>query len=417
MRLLAFAKNPDSRPVPSRRDSPALGDIASRGPESGSSPFLHGPVLHLTASPFFGGPERVILDIVKTMRKESYGVESIVATFRENGGCDPFLDELRKNKIEGIRLRHDMPRLLAAIREITTLLHERRVELLCAHGHKSRLLGWIAARRLGIPIVGVSHGWTWQDWKTSLYERLDRWMHRRMDAVVAVSQGQADKIILSGTPIDRVYVIHNAIDFERFNDPPREEYRRIVDSFFERRPFFLVGAAGRLSPEKGFDVLIDAVAQCRQHVGVLLFGEGVLREELQKRIDRAHLSDRFKLAGFTKELDRLLPHVDLFVQSSRTEGFPCVNLEAMAARRAVVATAVGGVPEQVIPEQTGLLVPPNDPEALSAALDRLAVDEPLRHHMGETGRRFVAEKFTCDVQAGKYWKLFRQLTEQATKVT
>jgi len=326
------------------------------------------------------------------------------------------MEELEKAGFPRRVLRYDMPRLCAATGELVRFLREEKIDIICAHGHKSRMVGWFAARRVGIPIVGVSHGWTWQDWKTSIYERIDQWMHRRMDCVVCVSQGQADKVICDGTPTNRVVVIHNAIDLRRFEGAPDPKYRRHLENYFDEPPQLIVGAAGRLSPEKGYDVLIDAVKIVGEKpFGVVLFGEGFLREQLQTQIDAAGIADRFKMVGFTDELDKFLPWFDVFVQSSHTEGFPCVNIEAMACRVPVLATSVGGVPEQIESERNGLLAPPNDPQALATALKRLLADADLRRRFGDESRYRVEAEFTCREQARKYIEVFRSTKRKRVK--
>ncbi len=373
-------------------------------------------ILHLTASPFFGGPERVILDIVRAQSAPEFDVESLVVSFSENGNCRPFIEQVEKAGFSGRILKNDMPRLVAATVELSRFLRDEKIDVIVAHGHKSRMVGWFAARRTGIPIVGVSHGWTWQDWKTSIYERIDQWMHRCMDRVVCVSQGQADKVIRTGTPKNRVVVIHNAIDFDRFQREPDPEFRKRLENYFTRPPTSILGAAGRLSPEKGFDVMIDAVRialdKSATDFGVVLFGEGFLREPLQARIDAAGIGDRFKMVGFTNELDKFLPWFDVFMQSSHTEGFPCVNVEAMACRVPVLATAVGGVPEQIEPERNGLLVPDNDPESFALALQRLLDDVHLRKRLGDEGRRRAETEFTCREQARKYLDVFQSVVNR-----
>jgi glycosyltransferase involved in cell wall biosynthesis len=102
-------------------------------------------------------------------------------------------------------------------------------------------------------------------------------------------------------------------------------------------------------------------------------------------------------------------HFDLFVQSSHTEGMPSVLLEAMSARTAVVATQVGGTGELVVEGSTGLMIPPNDPDALAHAMQTVLGNDELRCTMGENGRQRVAQHFALDVQAEKYWELFERL--------
>jgi len=293
------------------------------------------------------------------------------------------------------------------------LLKQHNIQILCAHGHKSRMLGWFAAKYLRIPIIGISHGWTGECRKVQFYERIDKWMHRRMDHIVCVSQGQADKVIRFGTPASRVSVIYNSVRMDRFNVPSDISFRHRLESMFPNKPKLIVGTAGRLSPEKGFDVLISAVSSAvgrlPSAVSFVIFGDGVLREALQKQIDALGLSQSVVLAGFTDQLDQYMHHFDLFVQSSHTEGMPSVLLEAMAARTAVAATQVGGTGELVVDGETGLMVPPNDPDALADAMTKVLSDDELRRTMGERGRKRVAQSFDIEAQAEIYWELFNRL--------
>src|SRR5262249_20303353 len=143
-------------------------------------------------------------------------------------------------------------------------------------------------------------------------EALDRLSLRWMDRVVCVSEGQAEKVRRAGAPPQKVVVIPNAIEAERFAEidtSSREELRRL----FPVPPSHIVAAVGRLSPEKGFAVLIDAgvmVVQEMPSVGFVLFGDGPLRQALANRIRKSGLEDRFVLAGFRTNLDRFYPHFD-----------------------------------------------------------------------------------------------------------
>jgi glycosyltransferase involved in cell wall biosynthesis len=370
-------------------------------------------IAHVTASPNFGGVERLILEICRSLQRTK-GVENFIASFPEGGNAEPFLREVEKSAFPNYCFQNDMPHLIAAMFELIRLLKQHQIQILCAHGHKARMLGWFAAKYLRIPIIGISHGWTGENKKIQLYERLDKWMHRRMNHIVCVSQGQADKVIRAGTPASRVSVIYNAVRMERFDVPSDISFRHRMEAMFPTKPRLIVGAAGRLSPEKGFDILVNAVKTMLTEpqsldCGVVIFGDGVLQESLQKQIDERGLSSSVVLAGFTDQLDQYMHHFDLFVQSSHTEGMPSVLLEAMSARTAVVATRVGGTGELVVEGSTGLMVPPNDPNALAEAMQKVLSDDDLRRTMGENGQRRVEQSFALDAQAEAYWELFERL--------
>jgi len=373
-------------------------------------------IAHVTASPNFGGVERLILEVCRSLQ-HAKDVKNIIATFPEAGNAEPFLREVEKANFPVYCFKNDMPHLAAATFELHRLLKQHQIQILCAHGHKSRMLGWFAARYLRIPIIGISHGWTGECRKVQFYERIDKWMHRRMDHIVCVSQGQADKVIRFGTPASRVSVIYNAVRMDRFNTPSDISFRHRLESMFPNKPKLIVGTAGRLSPEKGFDILITAAKkmltepQSLDCVGVVIFGDGILQEALQKQIDELGISQSVVLAGFTDQLDQYMHHFDLFVQSSHTEGMPSVLLEAMSARTAVVATQVGGTGELVVEGSTGLMVPPNDLEALAEAMKKVLNDDELRRTMGEKGRQRVEQSFDIDAQAETYWELFNRLVQ------
>jgi glycosyltransferase involved in cell wall biosynthesis len=174
-----------------------------------------------------------------------------------------------------------------------------------------------------------------------------------------------------------------------------------------------VGAAGRLSPEKGFDRLIaaaGAVTRAEPDTGFVVFGDGPLRGALAAQIAERGLQDRFVLAGFRTDLQRLLPQLDLAVLSSLTEGLPVVLLEALAAGVPAVSTAVGGVPEVIEDGVHGYLVPPNDPGALARRILDALRDDAARRAMGERGRQRVREQFTFATQSVPYQRLFERLT-------
>ena len=263
-------------------------------------------ILHLTGSPFFGGPERLMLGLVQSLPESC---RSAFALFADQGKSLAFRRQLLDHGLETITLTHDTPHLPAMVRELTSRLREWDVDVLCCHGYKADIVGLLAARRAGVPVIAMSHGWTAETWKVRVYEALDRACLRRMDRVVCVSEGQAEKVRRAGVRADRVVVIRNAVRAERFDrvDPAD---RRVLEEMFPQAPERIVGSAGRLSPEKGFGVLVEAaaiVARSDPGAGFIHFGDGPLRETIRRRIEELGLERRFILAGFRDDLDRFCP--------------------------------------------------------------------------------------------------------------
>lgn len=372
-------------------------------------------IVHLTASTLFGGPERQMLGLGQALGNE---VSSAYLAFAENGRCADFLAAAEAQGIEARALHNDTPHLFVATNELEQQLRSLKAEILLCHGYKANFLGRIAARRVGIPVVAVSRGWTSESLKVRLYEALDRRHLRFMDCVVCVSEGQANRVRRAGVAPERVRVIRNAIRTERFSSPD-PEYQAKLKAYFSERKSHFVGAAGRLSPEKGFGVLIEAARRVRvihPDVGFLLFGDGPLRGALERQIVGAGLKDAFVITGFRRDLDAFLPWLDLVVMSSFTEGLPNVLLEACAAGRPVVATSVGGIPEVVEPGLNGYLVPPGDAEALAEEIECILTRADRGRSLGLRGRERVQAEFTFDAQAAQYRHLFEELTQSRRPV-
>ncbi len=364
-------------------------------------------IVQLAASPFFGGAERQMLGLALHL-PERY--RTVFLGFADKGSGQA-LHEFRRHGFEALALKHNAPRYGAAVREVAGHLRRLRADVLCCNGYKPDILGWRAARLAGLPVVSIAHGWTGATIKVRLNEVLDRLVLRWMDRVVCVSEGQAVKVRQGGVPPERVTVIRNAIDPAPFSNP-EPSYREELQKFFAAPKRRIVAAAGRLSPEKGFGQLVEAAALVRQAdatVGFILFGDGPLRGEIAARINQLGLQDHFVLAGFRDDLAKFLPHADVAVLPSFTEGLPVVVLEALAAGVPVVATAVGGTPEVVEDGVNGYLVAPGKPADLAQRILGLLGDDDRRRAMGQRGRQRVLTDFTFAAQSLQYQSLFEDL--------
>jgi glycosyltransferase involved in cell wall biosynthesis len=361
-------------------------------------------IVHLTASSFFGGPERQMLGLASALPPE---YESSFLSFSEGGRCRVFLAEARNAGFDAAKLANDFPRIRACIREVAAQLHECSADVLVTHGYKSNLFGRPAARKAGVPIVSVSRGWTGENLKIRCYEALDRFHLRFMDRVVCVSSGQAERVRKSGVTEAKMRIIRNGARLGAFETPDPAGKGRLRVLAGGDGPIVL--AAGRLSAEKGFRVLVEA-ARLLANVRFVICGEGAERASLEQQIDALALQGHVRLAGFRDDLDSLIPFADLVVLPSFTEGLPNVALEAGAAGIPVVATAVGGTPEVVRDGVTGFLVPPGDPRALSQRVIDLLQHPERAREFGTAARQWMQEKFTFEAQARSYCELFDEIT-------
>lgn len=298
---------------------------------------------------------------------------------------------------------------LASWRPLVAFLRRERIQVLHAHMVASNAWATVLGGMAGVPVI-VSHEHTWSYEGRPLRRLVDRHLIARgSDAFVAVSEADRQKMIeVEGIAPGDAVVIPNGIP-----DPPAPSGRdvRAELGVAPDRPLLL--AFGRLDPQKGFDVLLDAVGRLRDAV-VVIAGEGEKRAELEERAARLGIADRVRLPGFRGDIPELLDAADVAVFSSRYEGSPLSVIECMAAGAAIVATRVGGVPELLEHERSALLVPSEDPAALAEALGRLIGDRALGARMGAAARERRQAEFDMDAMLERVEDLYERLWRQAS---
>jgi glycosyltransferase involved in cell wall biosynthesis len=171
----------------------------------------------------------------------------------------------------------------------------------------------------------------------------------------------------------------------------------------------VVGALGRLHEQKGFDVLIRAVAGL-PGISLVIVGDGPERQALERLAVDLGVADRVSMPGWTDDATSRLRSFDVLALPSRYEGLPLVLLEAMLGGVPVVASAVGGVPDAVRDDESGLLVPPDDVDALQGALSRMAADPSLRRRLANAAEVEARQRFTVATMARSYESLYDELS-------
>ena len=276
----------------------------------------------------------------------------------------PFVRTLRDRELDVVPIHVATRGYLAERAAIASLCRRLRPDVFHTHGYRPDVVDAGVARRLGVPTVTTVHGFTGGGWKDRLYERIQRRAFRRFGAVVAVSQPLRDALLRDGVRRERVHIIRNAWG-ETEMPLDRQDARRALGVPPEG---VRIGWVGRMSHEKGADVIIDALALMGDaRITLSMVGDGSARAAIEARAAGLGIGSRITWHGTVHDAARVFPAFDVFVLSSRTEGTPIALFEAMAADVPVVATSVGGVPD-VVSRDEAMLVPSEDPAALATAL-------------------------------------------------
>jgi glycosyltransferase involved in cell wall biosynthesis len=231
------------------------------------------------------------------------------------------------------------------------------------------------------------------------------------DGFIAVSDGVRYALLSQVSPEpDRVFTIRNGVDLGRF--ARSGDKKALCSDLGLPASSTLVVTVGRLVEPKGHRYLIDSAGPVLSRfpeVHFLLIGDGELRAELEGKAARLGLSGHVHFLGSRNEVAGLLAAADLFVLPSLWEGLPVALLEAMAAAKPVVATAVAGTDEAVITGQTGLVVPPADSQALAEAISQLLSQPAQAQAMGQAARQYVESNFDAEKSAAEHVGLYRHL--------
>ncbi|WP_192808833.1 glycosyltransferase [Actinomadura montaniterrae] len=288
---------------------------------------------------------------------------------------------------------------LAALRTLTRVLAEGRYDVVHTHSAKGGVIGRVAAARAGVPrIVHTWHGFPFnefQSWaRRSVYIRLERIAAKRTDAFLAIgSETVTTALRLGLTTPERVRLSWPAVDVERYAAAAgsRAQARRRLDLPLGVK---VVGAIGRLTFQKGPEIFAKALARLPDDVFGLWVGGGPMADELAALTAKLGIGERMRWLGHRDDVAEVLPAFDLMAMPSRWEGLPCVLVEAIGAGIPLVATAVPSNQDLVLAGETGMLVPPEDPEQLAAAIGALLDDPAAAARMAERARGRIGDWFS-----------------------
>ncbi len=341
-----------------------------------------------------GGPEKTILNSPRFLREAGYDSACAFMHPPKDPGWETLVQRAELADAEMISVLDGGPIDPRVLYRLVRICRQRGVTIWHGHDYKSNALGLAVAKLHPMKLVTTVHGWVTNTRRSRMYYHIDRWSMRWYDRVLCVSPDLVEQCLNAGLAADRVQLVENGIladDYQRTQS--REDAKA---EFGVPRDRILIGALGRLSPEKGFDVLIRAVSELireRHDVGLLIGGEGVEHQNLTKQIQSSGMADRIHLVGHLVDPRQFFQALDVFALSSLREGLPNVVLEAMASELPIVATRIAGVPRAIDDNQNGLLIEPGRWDVLRDGLREMLVFPDRRAKFGNAARETVIERF------------------------
>jgi glycosyltransferase involved in cell wall biosynthesis len=361
-------------------------------------------VLQLISSGGYYGAENMLLNLCASQEKS--GCEnSLLLFYNVHVPNVEFYERARRRGLS-VRMVHCKGRAdWRAVRQIEEYIQEDSVDLVHTHGYKADLYGYLAAWRCHKPVVATCHNWVGGTAALGIYNHLDRMALKKFNALAAVSDAVAQRLLAFGVPAEKIKTVANGIDvtaFERAHPLP----------LLKAEGSTVVGVVARLDLQKGFEYLLRAARElCKTFpdLKIVIAGEGPDRNAIEEIIEQYGLQSSVVLAGQQSNMPAVYAAMDIFVLPSLNEGLPMTVLEAMAASKPVIATRVGAIPSVIKDSENGLLVAPKDPEGLQNAIASLLNDPERRRRLGDQAHAWVSQNYTSEAMALKYREMYEEV--------
>jgi glycosyltransferase involved in cell wall biosynthesis len=372
-------------------------------------------ILQVAYSSRISGGEKVLFDLAVSLNKRGH---EVIAVCPDPGQLP---DELRKAGIQSTIIPFHKTYDIRAARRLAKLIRQEKIEVLHSHSMLTNIISRVAGKLAKVPVsVSTEHltmelarggrsGETIEHLKARYYRMLDNYTSRYNQQVIAVSNAVRDDLVEQGIPAARITVIQNGINIPDIDPAARDRIRQELGIKPEET---VVGAVGRLSPQKDYPTLLRAFKEVKRSCPeaiLLIAGDGYLRQNLEKLTNDLGIREQVKFLGYRSNVLEVVSSFDIYALSSLWEGLPLAVLEAMAMGKPVVATKVPGTEEAVHEGDTGFLVPLKDDQALSQRIIDLVRNQEKAQAMGETGRRRWKDCFSLNRVIDEHEELYQNL--------
>ncbi len=363
-------------------------------------------VLQLIAPTHFGGAERVVLDLAEAINDLKFKVvigAFVNFHFRKNQFIERLKEKAISHEVFWLKRTIDFENIFKLIKFIS----REKINIIHTHGYRSDIIGLIAAKANRLPIVSTLHGWVNIDPRLRFYGHCDRFALRFFDRILPVSDQIKDDLAALRFKPHKISRLHNSVDIHLDH-----KLKKGGATHFKSSDDFLIGIIGRLSPEKNVAGFLEAARLLLpkfRKVKFLIVGDGPERQNLEKTAASQNLTGRIQFCGFVNDMEPIYQSLDLLVISSKTEGIPLVVLEAMKHAIPVVSTRVGGIPEIIEDGIDGMIVEPNDPRAIAAAIEILLKDTDRYREISRNAQAKIASAFNRSNWIGNIEHIYHEL--------
>lgn len=355
-------------------------------------------VVHIIPTLALGGAERILTELVRYGNRDAF--DFAVITIVDGG---PLEADIRELGVPYYPLKKTSELGLVMLVELIALLNRLEPDIVHTHLFGGHLWGEIASKLNRVPHLVFSEQNTDVD-IGELKHRIKQVLSYGSSAVVAASDGIKKFLVEEENfPTDKITVIRNAVETGRFAQIPPAPFGEVMQLL----------AIGRLEPQKGHDILLNALSTLRDVPWELtLVGEGSAKDSLVDLAIINHMHDRVHFVGTHMDVAPYLAASDVVVMSSRWEGIGLVIMEAMAAGRTVIASNVGGIPELIDDGVTGMLVPVEDVDALQVAIRRVWQNQAAARELGAAARVKAQKDFDIRAMVADYERVYAHLAHQ-----
>ncbi len=358
-------------------------------------------ILYVITKSELGGAQAHVYDLIKSLHRD-YDIHLAVGT---PGLLTKKVEDLgiRVHVISNLQRRIDLANDIKSIQQCIAIIKLIKPDLVHCHSSKAGVVARLAAWICRVPVIFTAHGWGFDPRSPRLRRNIALGVEKLLaplsTKIICVSESDRQLAIsLKVTPPRLVMTIHNGIVNESrlAAIPERASLKLIMVARFNRA-------------QKDQHTLMKAIAKINKPIQLTLVGTGPDWEESKRTAESLGITDRVAFLGDRLDVPDLLADSQIFVLSTHYEGAPISILEAMRCGLPIIATNVNGIPEQVADGVTGLLVPHQDVDALSAAISKLANDPERRHQMGAAGKNKFVREFTVEQMVEKTASLYRSI--------